>query len=328
METNENILHVKNATKRAIVYDKKGTPHEEYKRWGNGRIGYFDDPDNNCLYRFIELVEKDGRLGDPIYSEYDKENKYWYSAEGRDCYYKQKARQLPALAGGFVGWLIKHWGDGTQTIFSGYLQARLAQYKAEHKNDADVFKRDLEREFYDQYRAKEEQWVRQSEGIFSFISDPEVNQIKGHVRYYFEYVSQFETKTNPSPQPEAAKKLESNTNAANTGEPQQYTLDMTKISAVYKFCIDTGVLDNAIVSDVKFINAVHEANFREIHAHAASRGMKTKCTYIISVLSKFIPENSRKEWYLKTAHSIGTEPTKCSGANVPSGWRREVDRLK
>jgi len=134
--------------------------------WANAKAGQFRDFDNNCLYRFCETDE----------------NLYHYLQE------EDEQRNLPVLACGFVAWLIKHWGNDTQTIYSGYLQAKLNQYKAEHKNDVDVFKRDLEREFYNQYRAKEEQYVKQSEAIFDFISEPEVNEIKNYVQYYFDYV--------------------------------------------------------------------------------------------------------------------------------------------
>jgi len=136
--------------------------------WANGKVGFFHDFDNNCLYRFIE--DEAGRMG-------------------RD--YTEADRNLPVLICGFVAWLIKYWGTDTQNIYADYLQAKLNQYKTEHKNDADVFKRDLEREFYDQYRTKEEQWVKQSEAIFDFISEQEVNEIKKYVKYYFEYVDSF-----------------------------------------------------------------------------------------------------------------------------------------
>ncbi|MDR1259185.1 MAG: hypothetical protein LBK65_07930 [Tannerellaceae bacterium] len=103
--------------------------------WANGKSGCFKDIEDSCQYRFCETDEKAwGYLQNP-----------------------QDHKNLPVLACGLVAWLIKHWGTDTQTIYSGYLQARLNQYKNEHKTDADVFKRDLEREFYDQHRAKEEQ---------------------------------------------------------------------------------------------------------------------------------------------------------------------------
>ncbi|MFC4676298.1 hypothetical protein [Dysgonomonas termitidis] len=150
--------------KQFIDFIKSGTISNN---WVNGKSGQFQDFDNTCLYRFCEM--------------------------DKDCHIhllkKEEEKKLPVLACGFVAWLIKHWGTNTQAIYSSYLQARLNKYKTEHKNDADVFKRDLEREFYDQYKTKEEQWVKQSEAIFEFVSDVEVNQIKEYVRNYFEYVN-------------------------------------------------------------------------------------------------------------------------------------------
>jgi hypothetical protein len=139
--------------------------------WANGKSGQFNDFDNNYQYRFCETDE----------------NGYHYLLN------EKKKKKLPVLACGFVAWLIKHWGTDTQTIYSGYLQARLDQYKSSHKNDADVLKRDLDSEFFEQYNSQEEKFVLQSEAIFDFISEKEVNKIKEYIQYYFEY---FEGLTN------------------------------------------------------------------------------------------------------------------------------------
>jgi hypothetical protein len=183
--------------KQLINFIKSGTVSNN---WINGKAGQFKDFDNNCLYRFCET---------------DEECLSYLQRE-------QEQRNLPVLACGFIAWLIKYWGTDTQTIYSGYLQAKLNQYKAEHKNDVDVFKRDLEREFYDQYRAKEEQWVKQSEAIFDFISEPEVNRIKEYVQNYFEYV---DTISNPKLQPEAAEQSESKTNRVKTNKSHKNFVD-------------------------------------------------------------------------------------------------------
>ncbi|MDR0725458.1 MAG: hypothetical protein LBF59_05555 [Prevotellaceae bacterium] len=148
--------------------------------WKNGRAGKFVDINNNCQYRFLETTTDCARW---LVSPYN------YPA----------IQELPIMACGFVAWLIKHWGEDTTKIYSEYLQVKLNQYQAAHRNDADVFKRDLEREFYDQYRANEEQWIKQSESIFEFISEREINQIKQYVQHYFEYVSTFGTKYNQTP---------------------------------------------------------------------------------------------------------------------------------
>jgi hypothetical protein len=166
-------------------------------KWVNGKAGNFNDFDNNCLYRFCET---DVNCNSYLLKE-------------------QEQRELPVSVCGFMAWLIKHWGTDTQTIYSGYLQAKISQYKNDHKNDADVFKRNLEREFYDQYKAKEEQWVKQSEAIFEFISDAEKRRIKDYVKNYFEYVN---TQI-PAEQP----------NNQNTEKPQR-TIDAEKLNPYFK----------------------------------------------------------------------------------------------
>ncbi|MFZ4799798.1 MAG: hypothetical protein ACOYMA_20065 [Bacteroidia bacterium] len=47
--------------------------------------------------------------------------------------------------------------------------------------------------------------------------------------------------------------------------------------------------------------------------------------YIIYILSKFITVDG---WYLNTAHSINTEPSKCSGINAPSNWKNKANAIK
>ncbi|MDR2441639.1 MAG: hypothetical protein LBE12_19935 [Planctomycetaceae bacterium] len=200
----DNCIQIENdkQEKNLIGFIKSGTISNS---WVNGKAGYFNDFDNNCLYRFCEI---------------DENCNHFLQNE-------QEQRNLPVLACGFVAWLIKHWGTDTQTIYSGYLQAKLNQYEAEHKNDADVFKRDLKHEFYDQYRAKEQQWVEQSEAIFDFISNSGVNQIKSYVKYYFEYAD------TQIPQPKTAEQPKSNANKVNTVKPQR-TINRENLKDYFK----------------------------------------------------------------------------------------------
>lgn len=135
-------------------------------RWINGKAGQFKDFDNNCLYRFCETNEN---LGAYLLKEHEQ-------------------KILPIVACGFVAWLIKHWGANTQYIYSGYLQARLIQYKNEHICDPNVWERDLECEFHEQFRDREEQYIKHSEAIFGFISKQEVNKIKNYVSYFFDSI--------------------------------------------------------------------------------------------------------------------------------------------
>jgi hypothetical protein len=107
-------------------------------------------------------------------------------------------------------------------------------------------------------------------------------------------------------------------------EKPSRTFDVAKIAEIYKFCIDTGVIDEDIIPNMGFMNAVSQANFKTIYAHAEHQKSKRKCRYVIYVLSKLLGG----EWYLEAAHSIDTEPTKCSGANVPAEWKRKALAIK
>jgi hypothetical protein len=121
-----------------------------------------------------------------------------------------------------------------------------------------------------------------------------------------------------------AEQQKPNANEVNASKPQQYAFDPAKITAVYNFCIETNVLSNTI-SNVAFINAVNSANFKTIHDNAEQQRSKSKCKYIIFILSKFVAGN---DWYLTTAHSINTEPNRCSGITVPLDWKNRADALK
>jgi hypothetical protein len=115
-----------------------------------------------------------------------------------------------------------------------------------------------------------------------------------------------------------------NVSIENQPESQQYIFDIGKITTIYNFCIDTGVISNSI-SNVNFINAVNNADFKNVFANAEQQKAKSKCKYIIYVLSHTV---SAESWYQNTARSINTEPNKCSGINVPSDWKRQANALK
>ena len=97
-------------------------------------------------------------------------------------------RKTPVLACGFVAYLINYFGDETKKIYENYFKLRLNEYKTKHKNAPDAFKRDFEKEFFDVHLSKEEEMIGQSEAIFEFISDDEVNIIKQYISNYIEYV--------------------------------------------------------------------------------------------------------------------------------------------
>lgn len=135
-------------------------------RWTNGEAGRFEDFDKNGLFRFSETDENCRH--------------YLLSEEDR--------RKEPILALGFVSWLIYHWGEDTSSIFNRYYEMRSDQYKKEHGTSPDAFKRNLEKEFYDQYIDKEKKWIRQSEEILDYITENEAELIKSYSKNYMEYI--------------------------------------------------------------------------------------------------------------------------------------------
>ncbi|MDR3350216.1 MAG: hypothetical protein LBN98_01035 [Prevotellaceae bacterium] len=146
--------------------------------WKNGKVGFFMDMDNNYLLRFRET---------------DETAKHYLIGDS----HTEELRALPILACGFVGWLIKHWGNDVQATNEEYLLIRLKMYSDEHRNDDDADLRNLEEEFYSTYKAKEEQWVKQSEAIFEYLPDGDIQRIKGKIARFFRYLdSKIATKRN------------------------------------------------------------------------------------------------------------------------------------
>jgi hypothetical protein len=138
--------------------------------WNNGKVGHFFNMDNsNSQFRFRETNENATRylIGD---------------------FHTDELRALPILTCGFVGWLIKHWGRDIQAINEEYLLIRLRMYNDEHKNDDDADLRNLDKEFYSTHKAKEEQWVKQSEAIFEYLPDGDIQRIRGKIARFFRYL--------------------------------------------------------------------------------------------------------------------------------------------
>ena len=88
---------------------------------------------------------------------------------------------------------------------------------------------------------------------------------------------------------------------------------------VYDF-INGDALEN--ISFKEFCRCAAERDFSRIYNSHGVRCSKIK--YVIYVISRI----AGKEWYIDTAHSINTEPQKCSGASVPKLWRKKLDGIR
>lgn len=118
-------------------------------------------------------------------------------------------------------------------------------------------------------------------------------------------------------------KMNNSTNGINN--LKKNNLDIVLINKIYNFCIETKVLDKNTITNVDFINAVEIADFLNIYKHSKEMQSSTKMRYIIYVLSKY---NTSNNWFMNAAHSINTEPTKCSGVNVPTKWKNDANAIK
>ena len=78
----------------------------------------------------------------------------------------------------------------------------------------------------------------------------------------------------------------------------------------------------ADISFNEFERCVAERDFSKIYNSKVVRCTKVK--YVIYTISRA----AGKEWYIDAAHSINTEPQKCSGATVPKLWRKKLDSIR
>lgn len=136
------------------------------QNWVNAKPGGFRFYSNDCTYKFIEMT--DGLMTFVNYGEED-------------------AKGLISAVG-FTAYLINRFGEETHKIFDEYLHLKLNQYKNKHNNAPDAHKRDLEKEFLSNYPIQEEEWIKQSETIFEYITDKEVEALKEYIQNYREYV--------------------------------------------------------------------------------------------------------------------------------------------
>jgi len=138
--------------------------------WGNGKCGAFKDIDNSCMYRFVEYDINKGEIS---------------------FLNKCHDRNLPVFATGYIGYLIKHWGEDVEKINECYFNYRLNEYVELNNPELDSWKRNLRKEFFAKYKKWENGWVKQSESILEFLSDRESEIIKAYTYRYFRYVNLF-----------------------------------------------------------------------------------------------------------------------------------------
>jgi len=141
---------------------------ESHTTWANGKRGSICDPENNCIYRFIELTE---------------EGNYKYG-------YEDKRTKSPYIAFGIVAWWLKFRRQKTIVeVFESYYQMRLQQYREQREKQADSWDVKIEEEFLEVHHVKQEQdLIIRSEAIYDYLHESEINIVKSVVRNYLSYL--------------------------------------------------------------------------------------------------------------------------------------------
>ncbi|MBO5850210.1 MAG: hypothetical protein J6Q47_02900 [Paludibacteraceae bacterium] len=90
---------------------------------------------------------------------------------------------------GFVAYVIHNYKKiDTNELFDSYTQLRLEQYKNSHRHDLDLFKRNLENEFFVNFISEEKKRIDNSKNVFEYLPQQEQEIINSYVDAYFEYV--------------------------------------------------------------------------------------------------------------------------------------------
>ena len=150
---------------------KISTKHNErtITTWNNGAVGAIEDIDSNCIFRFIQyLIDDNGSC--------------------RSIYKPHEERQQPIVCYGFVGWLLRNRSRATLDIFDFYYNIRKETYQKAHKDDADVWQRDLAKEFAQVHEAEERKYIEDSKALFDYLPDCDIQFISERCENYLKYV--------------------------------------------------------------------------------------------------------------------------------------------
>ena len=111
------------------------------------------------------------------------------------------------VAIGFVAYLIYHWGEEEESIYSGYYNKCLDGYIEIEGKKAGAWKRDLRKEFSSNHFEEESHRITVSQGVYDFVPAELANAIKGYVDEYVIYVKRIKQPTNGKIVPELESML-------------------------------------------------------------------------------------------------------------------------
>lgn len=152
--------------------------------WLTGQTGMIVDLQNDCVFRFVDYINDNGKL----------RKKHTTKASMLSC---------PVVACGIVGyWLHEKDTKGIKELFEDYYNMRMMEYVKAHANDADSWKRDLEKEFVCNYHIfAEKELIKRSEVLFDYVTKKDQEDIQKIMDNYLSFARSQYKKLYPSNYP-------------------------------------------------------------------------------------------------------------------------------
>lgn len=154
-----------------------------YEGWRNGKHGSICQ--TNGIYRFVEMARgKSGILDDVKRKEEDNP----IVAKGIVAYWLQFNSRMDTV----IKRLTKYNCEIPKDIreqFANYTQIRFEQFRQEHRDDPNTCDWDWEYEFYvNTIIPHEIAFNKESEALFDYISDSDIELVRGVMNNYIEYL--------------------------------------------------------------------------------------------------------------------------------------------
>ena len=140
--------------------------------WLTGQTGMIVDIQNDCVFRFVDYINNNG----------EPRKKHTTVASMLSC---------PIVACGFVGyWLHERDTKGIIALFEDYYNMRMKEYVKAHANEANAWKRDLQKEFvYDYHLVAENKLINKSKALFDYVTESDKKEIQDIIDNYLEFAN-------------------------------------------------------------------------------------------------------------------------------------------
>jgi hypothetical protein len=137
-------------------------------KWENDKSGYFKYDE---AYRHYRFYEQSSDLSTFLVGPTE-----------------ENLVNCPAVATGFVAYLIRNWGKKEVDIYEEYYELCFSEYEKRESRKPGAFKRNFKAEFYLHHLSNEEMLIAFSEKLFGFLPDGDIEIIKQFIVSYFDFL--------------------------------------------------------------------------------------------------------------------------------------------